>query len=471
MKLFKSGDNLKNKKVLIMGLGTKDGGLGAALYASKHGAEVTVTDLQKKAALKEVLAELNHLPIKYVLGAHRACDFRTTDLVIRNPGIKRSNRFLQISKEAGIPIESPIGLFSEIAETEWIGITGTKGKSFTTHLTNHILNTAGVNSVAAGNNCISPLRHVDDKSIYPVLELSSWQLKEMNFHKKSPHIACWLNFFPDHMNWYNSMEEYYFDKESILRHQHKNDILILPADDPLLSTIKSVSKKYFFSSTQSPMNKDLSGSFIQNNKIVWKDGATTTEVISIDSLPEHLRVPLHLNLILPAVCLAVAKGIDVNRIAEGISSFPGIPHRFQLVAKKDNLSFINDSAATTPNSVIKALDSVRKGKIVLIAGGGGHKNLNYADMVTKISKKTELVVLFKNDPASTKIREELKKINFSNFEIAKDMQEAVTIAKQHIKDGEEATILLSPGCSGAPFFVDLFQRGNQFISEVLPTDF
>jgi len=465
MKLFKSGDTLENKKVLIMGLGTKDGGLGAALYASKHGAEVTVTDLHEQSELKDVLSKLKHLNIKFTLGKHSEADFITTDMVIRNPGIKRSNKFLQISNKAGIPVESPIGLFCETKKTNWIGITGTKGKSFTTHLTSHILNSAGVNSVAAGNNCVSPLRYVDnsnDKNIYPVLELSSWQLREMNFHKKSPHIACWLNFFPDHMNWYNTMEEYKFDKESILRHQHKNDILVLPAGDPVLSDIPSIARKYYFSSTRLPENLD--GSFIQSNRIVWQENNTTTEIINLDSLPRHMRIPLHLNLILPAVCCAIASGLDKNKIAEGITSFPGIPHRFQVLSGQNNISFINDSAATTPNSVIKALDNIKTGNIILIAGGGGHKNLNYTDMAKAIKNKVELVILFKSDPASIKIREELEKNNFINLLTAENMSEAVKIAKDYPARDKKTTILLSPGCSGAPFFVDLFQRGEQFIS-------
>ncbi|MEA3266470.1 MAG: UDP-N-acetylmuramoyl-L-alanine--D-glutamate ligase, partial [Candidatus Fermentibacteria bacterium] len=187
MRLFKKSDDLQGKNVLVMGLGTKDGGLGAALYACGHGAKVTVTDLQNESALKEALTELKDLNIRFVLRTHRESDFTDADLVIRNPGIKRSNRYLAAAAEANVPVESPVGIFSEKRETNWTGITGTKGKSFTTHLVSHILNTAGMKTVAAGNNCVSPLRFVDDKNIYPVLELSSWQLAEMDIHRKSPH--------------------------------------------------------------------------------------------------------------------------------------------------------------------------------------------------------------------------------------------------------------------------------------------
>jgi len=460
MKLFRQGDNLRNKNVLVMGLGTKDGGVGAALFAHNHGARVTVTDLQNESALKEALTELKDLNIRFVLGTHRESDFTTTDLVIRNPGIKRSNRYLTAAAEANVPVESPIGIFSEKRETNWTGITGTKGKSFTTHLVSHIMNTAGRKTVAAGNNCVSPLRFVDDSSVYPVLELSSWQLAEMDLHRRSPHIGCWLNFFQDHMNWYDSMEDYKFDKESIVRHQVEEDIIILPLDDPVLSTIPGISKRYFFSSTRSLGNN--SGCCIQNDRIIWKEDEAT-QIIHKDSLPEHMAVPLHLNLIPPAVCCAVAAGVDKHKIAQGIASFPGIPHRFQFAGKQERITFINDSAATTPNSVVKAINSLNGKKLVLIAGGGGHKNLDYRQLASLITKKVHCTILFKDDPASIRLRKELGNTKPSKLKTAADMQEAVNMGISCLNPYEDGTLLLSPGCSGAPFFVDLFQRGEQFL--------
>lgn len=460
MKLFKRSDDLQGKSVLIMGLGTKDGGVGAALYACRHGAKVTVTDLQNESALKEALTELKGLGIRFVLSSHRESDFTGADLVIRNPGIKRSNRYLAAAAEAKVAVESPIGIFSEKRETDWTGITGTKGKSFTTHLTSHILQYAGMNAVAAGNNCVSPLRFLDDKAVYPVLELSSWQLAEMDLHKRSPHIGCWLNFFPDHMNWYDSMKEYRYHKESIARHQLREDIIILPLDDPVLSTIPGISQRYFFSST--PSLGDNTGCCIQNGWIIWK-GKQTTQIIHKDSLPEHMAVPLHLNLIPPAVCCAVAAGVDKHKIAGGIASFQGIPHRFQFAGKKGRITFINDSAATTPDSVVKAINSLNGKKLVLIAGGGGHKNLDYRPLAELITEKVHCTILFKDDPASIRLREELDNTKPSQLKTAADMREAVDIGMSCLNQDEDDTLLLSPGCSGAPFFVDLFQRGEQFL--------
>ncbi len=462
MKLFRSTDSLRDRDVLIMGLGTKDGGVGAALYSNSRGARVTVTDLKDASLLGDALAELAGLDIRFVLGGHRIEDFTSADLVIRNPGIRRSNKFLVAASDAGAKIESPIGLFCEIADSPWTGITGTKGKSFTTHLVSHILRSAGMKTVAAGNNCVSPLRFVDDDSIYPVLELSSWQLAEMNLHRKSPHIGCWLNFFEDHLNWYDSLNDYRYDKESIVRYQSPDDIIVLPLDDPTLSEVPGSSQRYYFSSTRAP-SENTKGCFVEDGWITWRD----TEVVKLirrDSLPEHMAVPVHFDLIPPAVCCAVASGADTLSVSDGTATFPGIPHRFQFAGRYGKISFINDSAATTPDSVIRAIMNLDGGKLVLIAGGGGHKNLDYGPLASIIRMRAHRVILFGDDPASARLRRELNGINEDRLRVAVNMAEAVDIGINCLDPDEGGTLLLSPGCSGAPFFVDLFERGEQFIS-------
>jgi len=462
VRLFRASECQLDRDVLIMGLGTKDGGVGAALFSHSRGARVTVTDLLDESVLGDAIAELAGLDIRFVLGGHRIEDFTSADMVIRNPGIKRSNEFLVAASDAGAAVESPIGLFCEIVTRPWIGITGTKGKSFTTHLVSHILRSMGVKTVAAGNNCVSPLRFVDDDSIYPVIELSSWQLSEMNLHRRSPHIGCWLNFFADHMNWYDSLDAYRFDKESIARHQNPDDIIVLPLDDPALSDIPGNSERYYFSSTHAPP-WNTKGSFMEDGWITWRD----TEVVRLirgDTLPGHMAVPVHLDLIPPAVCCAVAAGAEPPGIAEGIVTFPGIPHRYQLAGRYGKIRFINDSAATTPDSVIKAMRNLERGKLVLIAGGGGHKSLDYAPLASLIRTRAHCVILFNDDPASARLRNLLDGMSADRLRSAVDMHEAVDIGISCLNPDEDGVLLLSPGCSGAPFFVDLFQRGDQFIS-------
>jgi len=460
MRLYRSPDDITGKKILIMGLGTKDGGVGAALFSVRGGGHVTVTDRKPESCLRESLAELEGLGIRFHLDGHRAEDFETADLVVRNPGILRSNDYLMAASRSGAAVDSPIGIFCERVVKPWIGITGTKGKSYTTHLTSHMLCESGKPSVAAGNNCVSPLRTVDDQDILHVLELSSWQLAEMDIHDMSPHIGCWLNLFPDHMNWYGNMEEYRRDKEAIFRNQDGSDFLIVPLDDDSLASVPSRSGKLFFSSSVS--GEGMKGSFVAGGKIVYRTGSDSITVADLDDLPAGIRIPLHLDLVLPSVCCAVAAGADPGSLRDGLCSFEGIPHRFETVLEREGIRAVNDSAATTPDSVVRALESLGEEIVVLITGGGGHKNLDYKALTETILESVDFLILFGNDATSDVIEDELQgKLGKRLLKVG-EMEEAVTAGINFLRDGGSGTLLLSPGCSGAPFYTDLFERGRMF---------
>jgi UDP-N-acetylmuramoylalanine--D-glutamate ligase len=460
VRLYRSPGDIAGMRVLIMGLGTKDGGVGAALYAHGKGGVITVTDCRPESALVEPLAELRGLGIRFRLGCHLEADFEAADLVVRNPGIRRSNEYLQIASQNGAAVDSPIGIFCETVGRPWIGITGTKGKSYTTHLTSHLLSLSGIASVAAGNNCVSPLRTVDDRSLLHVLELSSWQLAEMGLHGKSPHIGCWINFFPDHMNWYGSMEEYRRDKEMIFRCQEENDFMIVPRDDKSLSSLPGCARKLRFSASDE--GEGETGCFLEKGVIVYREGPATLPVIDTDELPWELKAPIHLDLIPPSVCCAVAAGADPSSLGDALRSFTGIPYRFSTIYERGEVRIVNDSAATTPDSVIAALKSLRPGLTVLIAGGGGHKNLEYRALADSVLDIVDLLILFRGDAASDLIESELKGRFGGRIRRVDDMNEAVSAGIAPLLEGGTGTLLLSPGCSGAPFYVDLFERGRLF---------
>lgn len=465
MRLYRSPDDITGKRILIMGLGTKDGGVGAALFTARRGGHVTVTDRKPESSLKEPLAELEGLGIRFRLGGHSAEDFEAADLVVRNPGIRRSNDYLMAASRSGAAVDSPIGIFCERVVRPWIGITGTKGKSYTTHLTSHILDEIGKASVAAGNNCVSPLRTVDDQNILHVLELSSWQLAEMDLHHSSPHVGCWLNFFPDHMNWYANMDNYRRDKEAIFRNQEEGDFLVVPLGDESLASLPSRSGKLLFSS--SVAGEGMRGSFVDGGKIVYRTGSGTITIADLDDLPSGMRIPLHLDLVLPSVCCAVAAGATPESLREGLRSFGGIPHRFQTVLERKGIRAVNDSAATTPDSVVRALESIGGGRIILIAGGGGHKNLDYGALAEAILESVDFLILFENDATSDIMEEDLQGKLGKRLLKAEDMEEAVAAGITALGRSGTGTLLLSPGCSGAPFYTDLFERGRIFTKEVL----
>src|SRR3954462_3807903 len=220
--------DLRGKHALVMGLGIHGGGLGVARFLANHGARVTVTDLRGPEQLQSSLGALADLPITYVLGQHRDEDFRAADLVIRNPGVPRESRYLQIARASGAAVEMEMTLFFRLCPGPILGITGTKGKTTTTLLAAAMLREQYPDTIVAGNLRVSALEALPriTAGTPVVLELSSWQLEGLGEAKLSPQYACITNISPDHLDRYGSLQPYAEAKEQIFLHQRAIDVAV-----------------------------------------------------------------------------------------------------------------------------------------------------------------------------------------------------------------------------------------------------
>ncbi len=227
--------DLQGKRVLVMGLGLQGSGMAAARYAAQQGAIVRVTDMKSPEVLAPSVQALAGLPIEFVLGTHRDEDFLWAEIVIRNPGVPLSSPYLQLARKHGASIEMEIGLFFLACPGRIIGITGTRGKTTTTTLIYNILRDSGVHTVLGGNvagvETLSLLPQITPETVV-VLELSSWQLEGLAPHSISPAVAGMTNVYPDHLNTYDSMEDYAAAKANIFRYQHAGDIAVFNYDNP-----------------------------------------------------------------------------------------------------------------------------------------------------------------------------------------------------------------------------------------------
>ena len=133
---------------------------------------------------------------------------------------------------------------------------------------------------------------------------------------------------------------------------------------------------------------------------------------------------------------------------------------------RNGIRYINDSAATTPESVIRALSCTGKDDLVLVAGGGGHKEADYGELASAVTAAADLLVVFRGDDASARLEHALSGRMNGRISRASDMEEAVRIGIDFLLETGGGTLLLSPGCSGAPLFTDLFHRGALFDSAV-----
>ncbi|MDD5606261.1 MAG: UDP-N-acetylmuramoyl-L-alanine--D-glutamate ligase [Candidatus Pacebacteria bacterium] len=414
----------KGKKVLIAGLGLNKGGVSAARFFCSQGSLVTVTDLKNKEYLKESLNDLKKYKIKYTLGRHKIKDFLENDLIIKNPAIPNNSYYLNLARKKGIPVETDINLFFKLAKGYIIGVTGTKGKTTTCYLLYEFFKKNNV--FLAGNLGISPLDFVlklNSRSI-TILELSSFALENLNF---SPNLAVITNIYPDHLNRYKNIKEYVKAKKRIFKFQKKEDLLVLNYDIPCLRNISA----HYFSET----NKKAD-CYLKNNKIFFKN-KFICETNLLNSLP--------------AVLSAKLLNVPNYRIKEAISGFKGVPNRQEFIAEKKGIKYINDTTATMPQAVQKAIQIFSP--IILIAGGQD-KGLDYKELSEDIKKNVKFLILLKGT-ATDKLKKYLK-----NYYIFSCMEKAVKKASLLAKKGDY--VVLSPGAASFGLFKNEFDRGEQF---------
>ncbi|MCK5226491.1 MAG: hypothetical protein KAQ89_07200, partial [Planctomycetes bacterium] len=245
------------KNVLIMGLGMFGGGVDAAKFAAKNNAKVVVTDKNKPEKLQKSLNQLEDFTnIEFHLGGHNKADFEKADIIIVNPAVNPNNEFLQIARKKNKLITSQINIFFELCRATIIGITGANGKSTTAALSTHLLTQYAIrnpvlsgvegtqyeNVWLGGNIGNQPLLDVIEKikaDDIVVLELSSFQLKQLAEIKKAPQIALITNITPNHLDRHKTFESYCAAKENIFKFQSLNSnrpaVSIFNAEDKITS--------------------------------------------------------------------------------------------------------------------------------------------------------------------------------------------------------------------------------------------
>jgi len=448
---------LKGKRALVMGIGTRQGGLGVTRYLLDAGAVVTVTDLRDASSLADTLRELEGFPVRFVLGEHRREDFEQADLVVRNPGVPHDSPWLRIAREAGASVEMEMTLFFRACPAPIIGITGTKGKTTTSTLCAAILANFREDTVLAGNMGRSALACLPQ--ITPmtpvVIELSSWQLEGLGEHRLSPHIAVFTNLSPDHLNRYASMDDYLDAKLNIARYQQPNDWFVVNKDD---ATVWGAREAGAGRVVPFSLHDDGDeGAYLVEDRLLWRWAGYEIEI----ALRSDLLLAGSHNVAnaLAASAAALLAGASAEQAHAAVRSTGGVPDRQELVAEIDGVVFVNDTTATTPAAVVAALERFSDRPIVLIAGGSD-KGVPLGDLVERIAAVVDHVVLL--DGAVTgELQRQLAAARAAHVHGPFDsMEAAVDESWRHTKP--HAVVLLSPGCASFGMFRDEFHRGQAF---------
>ena len=430
------------KKIAILGAG--ESGTGAALLAQARGLSVFVSDASSIAApYKEAL--IAH-EIVFEERHHSQDTILEADEVVKSPGIPDTTPIIEAIHQRGIPIISEIELASRYTQASLIGVTGTNGKTTTTHLTYHLLKEAGLDVDMVGNVGTSFARKVLEKDrAYYVLELSSFQLEGIYGCKLA--VACLLNITPDHLDRYQGqMELYTRAKFNILRNMTSTDHFIYNQDDAHIRTYR---QEHTLLPRQHPIS------------IEHSTGADTSPSIFDAS---NFKLSGKHNKFNTLVALKVAQilGIDAAQIQAGLTTFKGIPHRIEWVTQIDGVHFYNDSKGTNVAATYAALMSFSQ-PIVWIAGGIDKGN-DYT--ILQLLAKTRIKAMVCLGKDNTKIHQAFQQLVAPIHE-TQHMEEAVAIALALAKPTD--IVLLSPACASFDLFKNFEDRGERFKQAVLQT--
>ena len=485
---FKSIEDIKGKKVTIMGLGLNGGGEAAVRFFLNKGAFVTVTDMKNEEQLKATIDKLNsddsldHSHLTYHLGEHRLEDFKNADCVIKNPGVKfEGNKYLAAARA----IETDLSIFLRFTNCPIIAVTGSKGKSSTVSAIYYGLTQAGYTAFLGGNITVSPLTFFDQVNgdTPVVIEFSSWQLADLRGRGVlRPHIAVITKIVPDHQNWYGNMEDYVADKRLIYADQTKGDYSIFDSGDDQPGTEPDESLH--------PGIKSWGDLFASESKAtVLRYGKNASWKLDLGELlvpGQHMKTNAQ-----NAALVMHLMGIPDSRIKEILQKWPGIDHRLQYFHSWKNdkgctIKFYNDSCATVPEAAAAASQAF--GKPVILMTGGTDKGLELTPLIKTLTQPDDKTIPVKDlyllaGTATDKLLPELDKAGvkyhgpFDGLEAllmeAKDVLKRIDCRvtpdnDKNCEDGNDSTeiFVFSPGATSFGMFANEFDRGNKYMNEV-----
>ncbi|HUQ74753.1 MAG TPA: UDP-N-acetylmuramoyl-L-alanine--D-glutamate ligase [Burkholderiales bacterium] len=430
---------LAGKRLLVLGLG--DTGLSVARWAEQRGARVQVADTRPAPPRARDFA--GHVR----LGAFDVALLEGVDIVCISPGLPLAQPVIDAALSRSIPVVGDVELFAWHNTVPVIAITGTNGKSTVTALAAHLLRSAGVDAEAAGNISPPVLEAAVRRSTPPaawVLELSSYQLETT--WSLNPRAGAMLNLSEDHLDRYASVREYGAAKARVFQ---GDGVQVLNRDDPSSVAMAMPGRVVVTFGTDEPSSGRDFG--VRQGSLVEGDHP----IIASDALPIHGAH--NVANALAACALVRALGVPREKLATGLRTFRGLPHRLELVTVRDGVHWYDDSKGTNVGATIAALRGLGK-KTLLILGGDG-KGQDFTPLREPVAQFALRTLLIGRDAA--RIEAALRGLP---IERCASLEEAVQAAARIARSGE--AVLLSPACASFDMFRDYKHRGEVFAAAV-----
>lgn len=429
--------SVQGKRVLIFGLGIQGGGVAAANTLVRAGAQVRATDLKTTGELAESLAQLDP-QISGSYGGHKPEDIDWADIILKNPGVPFSHPLVKRAAAQGKLVVTETAWALTFFRDQAIGVTGTRGKTTTSHLIFAILEATGKKPLLCGNipqkPALSFLPEIGPETPV-VVEISSFHLESCEKLRVSPRHAVVTNVYPDHLNRYETLEGYARTKAVLYQFQQPGDHAYFGAHHDWTAVLEQA--------IQPGVVKHVLGK---------RDFAAVAEHFPSLLPGEHNRENIAF-----AAAVAWVWGVGEAVIREAIAGFAGVPYRLEPIANKSGVTFINDTTSTTPVALEKALDAMTE-PYVLIAGGTT-KHLPLGDsLLAKLSAGPQGIVWLEGS-GTKELRPKLEQPEGESFG---DIGDAVAAAFSLAIAKRIPLVLFSPGFASFEHFRNEFDRGEQF---------
>ena len=452
--------DVKGLQVTVVGLARS--GVGAARLLNYLGARVTVADRKEPQELAAILSQLDQSGIAVKVGAQYESALEGADLVVISPGVPTQLDALNRVRARGVRVIGELELASRYMTAPIVAVTGTNGKSTTVTLIGKFLKESGKRAFVGGNlgiaaseaalACVQAKPGSPAPYEYVVLETSSFQLETIEqFH---PFIASILNVTLDHMDRYNSVEDYVAAKARIFTNQTAGDYSLFNLDDTRVAALRGNRKAAVlgFSRSGATVSGVAGATVLDGDLIVTTVRGQREEICRRGDMR---LIGLHnVENVMAAVTYGLLCGCSIEAIRAVLRSFPGLEHALEVVRERRGVRYVNDSKGTNVDAVLKALEGIEQ-PIWLIAGGRD-KGGDFSRLEGAIRERVKGLILI--GEAAGRIQAAMG--DFDRCRPAATLRDAVELAAREAQPGE--VVLLSPACASFDMFADYQDRGRQF---------
>ena len=455
---------LANTRALVVGLG--ETGLAMARWLARQGARVRVVDSRVQPPNVEALR--SSVPnAELVAGPFASASFADVDLIALSPGVPVQTPEVEAAAARGVPVVSEIELFAAgvrefTPAARILAITGSNGKTTTTALTAHLLNSAGVPAIACGN--ISPaalealMGVLDGAEPYAaqiaphkapevwVLELSSFQLETT--HSLNADAATVLNLSEDHLDRYQGMDEYAAAKMRIF--QGKGCMVLNRDDERSLYAGRCGRKMLTFGLDAAPRSSDYG--LVEGCLVRGKEKLLALSELRLAGMHNAANA-------MAALALCEAIGVAPQKLLHGLRNFTGLAHRVEFVAEQGGVAFFDDSKGTNVGATLAAIQGMGR-RVAIILGGDG-KGQDFTPLAPALAAHGRAVALIGRD--AMPIAEAIAGCGLPMQQCA-GMEEAVRWCAGQAEAGD--AVLLSPACASLDMYRNYAHRAEVFVAAV-----